>query len=211
MCQLATCRDSKGLRIASTIPKAGTDLALRAILRDAGLDPDKDVTIEFVGIGGLMPALRTGKSDAVIMPADFAAQAIHQDKVARALVDPRRGDGPAFVRDMNFTSLQASDAVLRSKPDAVGKVVRAVVRAQKQLRDDGALALRIALRLFPDVDRAVMQAILDADRPSYRPEITEKAMRQVHAGLRGVLLPADDPPIPFTDVVAVQYRSLWGE
>jgi hypothetical protein len=47
--------------------------------------------------------------------------------------------------------------------------------------------LRIALRLFPHVDTGVMQAILDADRPTYRPQITEEAMRQVHAGLRGVL------------------------
>jgi ABC-type nitrate/sulfonate/bicarbonate transport system substrate-binding protein len=181
------------------------------MLRDAGLDPEKDVTIEFVGISGLIPALRERKCDAVIMPADFAAQVIHQDKIARALVDPRRGEGPAFVREMNFTSLQASEAVLRSKPDVVGKAVRAVVRAQKRLREDGALALRIAVRLFPDVDAAVMQAILDADRPTYRPEITEEAMRQVHAGLRGVLLPADDPPIPFADVVAVQYRPLWSQ
>ena len=145
------------------------------------------------------------------MPADFAAQAIHQDKIARALVDPRRGEGPAFVKEMNFTTLQASGAVLSSRPDAVAKVVRAVVRAQKRLRDDGELALQLALKLFPDVDTAVMRAVLDADRPTYRPEITEEAMRQVHAGLRGVLLPADDPPISFADVVAVQYRSLWGE
>ena len=200
----------RGLRIASTIPKAGTDLALRAILRDAGLDPEKDVTIEFAGIGGLIPALRDRKSDAAIMPADFAAQVIHGD-IARALVDPRRGEGPAFVKDMNFTTLQASDAVLRSRPDAVGKAVRAVVRAQKRLRDDGELALRLALKLFPDMNAVVMRAVLDADRPTYRAEITEEAMRQVHAGLRGVLLPADDPPIPFADVVAVQYRPLWGQ
>jgi NitT/TauT family transport system substrate-binding protein len=203
-------RGLKGLRIASTIPKAGTDLALRAILRDAGLHPDHDVTIEFAGIGGLIPALRDRKSDAAIMPADFAAQVIHQHKIARALVDPRRGEGPAFVKEMNFTTLQASGAMLSSRPDAVAKVVRAVVRAQKRLRDDGELALQLALKLFPDADPAVMRAVLDADRPTYRPEITEEAMRQVHAGLRGVLLPADDPPIPFADVVAVQYRPLWG-
>lgn len=204
-------RGLKGLRIASTAPKAGTDLALRAILRDAGLDPAKDVTIEFAGVGGLIAALRDRKSDAAIMPADFAAQAIHQHKIARALVDPRRSQGPAFVKEMNFTTLQASDAVLKSRSDAVGKVVRAVVRAQKRLRDDGPLALRLAVQLFPGVDAAVMPAILEADRPTYRPEITEEAMRQVHAGLRGVLLPADDPAIPFAEVVAVQYRALWGQ
>lgn len=207
--QARDVRGLKGLRIASTIPKAGTDLALRAILRDAGLDPERDVTIEFVGVAGLIPALRDRKTEAAIMPADFAARAIHQHKIARALVDPRRGEGPAFVKQMNFTTLQASDEALRSRSEAVGGVVRAVVRAQHRLREDGALALRVAMQMFPGTDPAVMQAILEADRPTYRPEITEEAMRQVHAGLRGVLLPADDPPIPFADVVAVQYRSLW--
>jgi ABC-type nitrate/sulfonate/bicarbonate transport system substrate-binding protein len=200
----------KGLRVASTVAKSGSDLSLRAILRDGGLDLEKDVTIEFAGVNGLIPSLRERKSDAAILPTDFAAQLIH-DKIARSLVDPRRGEGPAFVKDMNFTTLQASDAMLKARPDAVGKVVRAVVQAQKRLRDDGPLALRIALQWFPGVDAAVMQAILDADRPTYRPEITEEMMRQVHAGLRGALLPADDPPVPFADVVAVQYRPLWSQ
>jgi len=198
----------KGLRVGSTVPRSGSDLTLRAILRGGGLDLEKDVTIEFAGVNGLISALRERKIDAGIMATDFAAQLIHE-RVVRSLVDPRQGEGPALVREMNFTTLQASATMLETRPDAVAKVVRAVVRAQQRLRDDGTLAARTALQLFPSVDAAVMQAIVDADRPTYRPEITEEMMRGVHAGLRGSVLPADDPPVPFADVVAVRYRPLW--
>jgi ABC-type nitrate/sulfonate/bicarbonate transport system substrate-binding protein len=183
-----------------------------------GLYAEEGVRVEFLDLPGprASQAMIEGRAD---LSATFAEQPITFLREGKAIKNLMAllnqnpiGEGPAFVREMNFTTLQASDTMLRSRPDTVSKVVRAVVRAQKRLRDDdddGALAFRIALLLFPGMDAAVIQVIIDADRPTYHPEITEEAMRQVHASLRGGLLPADDPPIPFADVVAVKYRPLW--
>src|SRR5438445_4932207 len=43
-------KDLKGSRIGMTRAGSGTDLSLRALLKDAGLEPDRDVAI--IGIGG---------------------------------------------------------------------------------------------------------------------------------------------------------------
>src|SRR2546425_6676387 len=45
-------KDLKGSRIGMTRAGSGTDLSLRALLKDAGLEPDRDVAIIAIGGGG---------------------------------------------------------------------------------------------------------------------------------------------------------------
>src|SRR2546426_2044132 len=54
-------KDLKGSRIGMTRAGSGTDLSLRALLKDAGLEPDRDVAIIAIGGGSAAHAAPQGR------------------------------------------------------------------------------------------------------------------------------------------------------
>src|SRR2546430_5897259 len=83
-------KDLKGSRLGITGAGSGTDLSLRALLKDAGLEPDRDVAI--IAIGGVSsahPALNAGQVAGVMGGEPATPIAGHQPQPARQLLDPR--------------------------------------------------------------------------------------------------------------------------
>ena len=57
-------KDLKGTKLGMTRAGSGTDLSLRALLKDAGLEPDRDVAIIAVGgVSSATAALKAGQID----------------------------------------------------------------------------------------------------------------------------------------------------
>jgi len=110
---------------------------------------------------------------------------------------------------MTFPTLQASDRYLQANPQTAERVVRAVVKTQKRLREDPEAGVRAAQKIFPTLDVELIRAIIALQRPSYLPAITEEAMRTVNQFQKQAGVVKTD--FPYDKIVAVQLKPLWDQ
>ena len=200
----------KGLKLGMTRAGSATDLALRALLRDAGLEPDRDVAVIAVGSSAsAAAALRAGQIDGFMGGEPGGAVIVHQLKIGRYFIEPLRDQGPKFLQYMTFPTLQASDRYIQAHPQIVERVVRAVVKTQKRLREDPEAGVRVAQKIFPTLDVELIRGIIALQRASYLPAITEEAMRTVNQFQKQAGVVKTD--FPYDKVVAVQLKPLWDQ
>jgi NitT/TauT family transport system substrate-binding protein len=200
----------KGTKVGMTRAGSATDLALRALLKDAGLEPDRDVALIAVGSStSAAAALRAGQIDGFMGGEPGGAIVVHQLKLGRYFIEPMRDQGPAFLRHMTFPTLQTSDRYIQSNPQIVERVVRAVVKTQKRLRDDPDAAVSVAQRMFPALDVELLRNIIAVYRKAYFPAITEEALRTVNEYQKQAGVVRTD--FAYDKMVAVQYKTLWGQ
>jgi NitT/TauT family transport system substrate-binding protein len=200
----------KGTKLGMTRAGSATDLALRAVLRDAGLEPDRDVAVIAVGSSSsAAAALRAGQIDGFMGGEPGGAVIVHQLKIGRYFIEPLRDQGPKFLRDMTFPTLQASDRYIQANPQTVERVVRAVAKTQKRLREDPEAGVRVAQKIFPALDVELIRNIIVLQRPSYIPTITEDAIRTANQFQKQAGVVKSD--FPYDKIVAVQFKSLWDQ
>ena len=203
-------KDLKGTKLGMTRAGSGTDLSLRALLKDAGLEPDKDVAI--IAIGGVSSstaALKAGQVDGFMGGEPATAIAVQQLKLARYFIDPRLGQGPKFLQFMTFPTLQASDKWLSANPQLSERMVRALVKTLKRLREDPEAAVGVGQKLFPTMDVAIIRSIVAIEKNTYSPAISEEAMRLCNQFQKQVGSVKTD--IPYDKVVATQFKHLWDQ
>ena len=202
----------RGLRLTAA---EGPHLAFREVLRSGGLDPDRDLEIiELPGAGernvsfGVFAAeaLQAGRIDGFWANAIGAETAVSRG-IGKVHIDLRRGDDPDKSRFFTFAGLATTDDFITREPGAIDAAVRAIVRAQRALRADPAIARQVGLRKFPPEPAAFISAIVARDAPFYDPVITEEAVEHLNAFAHSVgHLTA---PVPYEQVVATRCRSLW--
>lgn len=198
----------KGTKLGMTRAGSATDLALRAVLRDAGLEPDRDVAVIAVGSSSsAAAALRAGQIDGFMGGEPGGAVIVHQLKIGRYFIEPLRDQGPKFLRDMTFPTLQASDRYIQANPQTVERVVRAVAKTQKRLREDPEAGVKVAQKIFPTLDVELIRNIILLQRPSYIPTITEDAIRTANQFQKQAGVVKGD--FPYDKIVAVQFKSAW--
>ena len=202
----------RGLRLTAA---EGPDLAFRQLLRSAGLEPDRDVEIvelpgareRHVSFGVFAAqALEEGRMDGFWSNAMGAETAVTRG-VGKIHVDVRRGDDPGAVRYFTFAGLATTDDFLAREPAAIDAAVRAIVRAQRALRADPALARAVGARKFPPDSAALIAAVIERDAPFYDPVISETAVERLNAFARSVGQLTG--PVPYDQVVAARCRPLW--
>jgi len=203
-------KDLKGSKLGMTRAGSGTDLSLRALLKDAGLEPDRDVAIIAVGgVSSMLAALKAGQIDGFMQGEPAGALAVHQLKLARPFVDPRLGQGPKFLQFMTFSTLQTSDKWLAANPQLAERLVRAVVKTLKRMREDPESAVGVGLKLFPAMDPAIIRSIIAIEKNTYFPAITEDAIRLCNQFQKQVGSVKTD--IPYDKIVATQFKHLWDQ
>ena len=203
-------KDLKGTKLGMTRAGSGTDLSLRALLKDAGLEPDKDVAIIAIGgVSSATAALKAGQVDGYMGGEPAGAIAVQQLKLARYFIDPRLGQGPKFLQFMTFPTLQASDKWLSANPQLAERVVRALVKTLKRLREDPEAAVTVGQKLFPTMDVTVIRSIVVIEKNTYSPAITEEAMRLCNQFQKQV--GSVKTEIPYDKVVATQFKHLWDQ
>ncbi len=202
----------RGRRIGAA-PLPG--LSLRRLLRDAGLDPDRDVTIGSVP-GGDAPdasfgvlcanALEAGLIDGFWANAMGAELAVRRG-VGEVVLDVRRGDGPPGARDHTFVALVATERRIAEEPDRIAAAVRAVVKVQRALRADPSLATEVGRRRFPADAADSIATLVRRDVEFYDPVISEATVAAMNDFARSVgLLTA---PVSYEQVVATRFAGLW--
>ena len=202
----------KGLRLTAA---EGPDLALRQMLIDAKIDPDRDVRIvevpgaraRDVSFGVFAArALEEGKIDGFWANAMGGETAVRRG-VGKILVDVRRGDDPADVRHFTFAGLATTEVQIERDAESVAAAVRAIVKTQKALRADPQLAAEVGRRKFPKEAAELIATIVERDLPFYDPVIYEEAIRGLNRFAQSIgHLPE---PVPYEQIVAVRFRDLW--
>ena len=211
----------KGLRIGAA---PGPDLAFRQLLADAGIDAERDE----VAIGPVPGATGAGVSfgvhaarclaDGVI--DGFWANGMGTEVAVRSgagvvVLDVRRGLGPEAARHYTFPALVATDGRIADDPAGVAAAVRAVVRAQRALREDPSLAAQAAGRLFPQEEAALITGIVEQDLPFYQAGITREAVAGVNEFARKTGLLAGRTSQDqahdhaYERAIAVQFSGFW--
>ena len=205
-------RALKGLRLAAA---EGPDLALRQMLIEAKVDPERD--LEIVELPGSKArdvsfgvfaarALEAGRIDGFWANAMGSETAIRRG-VGKILLDVRRGDDPAEVRRFTFAGLATTEALIEREPERAAAAVRALVKTQKALRTNPALAQEVGRRRFPKEAAELIATIVERDLPFYDPVIYEEAVIGLNRFAQSVgHLPG---PVPYEQVVAVRFRDLW--
>ena len=202
----------KGLSLTAA---QGPDLALREMLIEAQIDPDRDLQIlelpgakaRDVSFGVFAArALENGQIDGFWANAMGAETAVRRG-VGKILVDVRRGDDPADVRHFTFAGLVTTDAQIGRDAESVTAAVKAIVKTQKALRADPALAAEVGRRKFPNEAAELITTIVERDLPFYDPFIYEEAIGGLNRFAQSIgHLPGF---VPYEQMVAVQFRDLW--
>jgi NitT/TauT family transport system substrate-binding protein len=120
---IKTAKDLAGKRIAVALVRASIDVSIYSMLTEVGVDP-ASVSLVQVGIDGIIPALSSGKFDAVycIEPALTIAKV---QKLGTAL--------PYGGLDYMTTGYIAREAWLDKNPDAARAFIRALDRSTEWL------------------------------------------------------------------------------
>jgi NitT/TauT family transport system substrate-binding protein len=109
--------DLKGLKIGISGRGASTDTATRFMLKQAGLDPDKDVTIMPVGDPGTMLAsLKNKVIDAAMAVEPTQTAAVLSLKIAKTMVDIEGGGGPDVFHPYAYNGVFVHSAFLKDHP-----------------------------------------------------------------------------------------------
>ena len=202
----------KGLRITAA---EGPDLALKKMLTGAGVIPGKDVEIielpgaksRDVSFGVFAArALETGQIDGFWANA-MGGETATSSGAGKILIDVRRGDDPDEVRYFTFAGMAATDGFIERETQAMAAAVRAIVKAQKALRADPALARKVGLRKFPKDAAELIANVVARDTPFYEPAITEEMILKMNRFAQSVGHLSG--PVPYEQVAATRFRELW--
>jgi ABC-type nitrate/sulfonate/bicarbonate transport system substrate-binding protein len=202
----------KGLRVTAA---AGPDEVFKLMLKRAGIDPKRD--LEIVELSGAKAsnvsfgvfaarALEAGQIDGFWANALGAETAVSSG-AGKILIDVRRGDDPGGVRDFTFAAIATTDDTIRRNEASLQAAVRAIVKAQKALRADPALARQIGRGKFPADAAELITRTIERDVAFYDPVITEQAVVNLNGFAQAIgHLPG---PVPYEQVVDVRFRKLW--
>src|SRR5215831_7369327 len=128
-------RDLKGLKIGISSAGASTDTTLQYLIREAGLDPKKDVSILPVGDPNTMlAALKNGVIDGAMAVEPTQTIALHGIKIAKMVVDVEGGGAPLF-KEYAYNGMWVRSAFLKDRPQAARGIVAAVVEAEQAIND----------------------------------------------------------------------------
>jgi NitT/TauT family transport system substrate-binding protein len=203
----------KGLRIGAA---PGVDYGLKRLLREAGIDPARD-RVEIAPVPGATgatvsfgltaaKALEEGKIDGFWANAMGAEIAVRRG-VGKIILDVRRGDGPAVAQHYTFPALVTTDARIAREPESAAAAIRALVRAQKALRENPERATEVGRRIFPPAEAELIAELIKRDLPYYDPTISEETVSKMNRFAQDVGLLSR--PVPYDQVVATQFRHLW--
>ncbi|MBL0419091.1 ABC transporter substrate-binding protein [Ramlibacter sp. AW1] len=200
----------KGKTIGVSSPGSLTDLFLRIALRDAGLDPDRDVTI--VATGGLnshLPALQAGRVDAQMTWEPATVNITKKEKAATVFMDLRGDDVPPSLQNLLGSSLQATDKWLSDEKhlQQARAAARAVAKASRAINQNPDLMLPSLQRMFPTLSQDLLKEIARVEAPSFSPVITKEAIEHMNKIYRSAGLTKAD--VSYSDITDPRLATEW--
>ena len=194
------------------------DKGLRGLLAEAGIHLDRD-QVKIAPVPGSLDAgvnfgvtaakaLEERKIDGFWANGMGAEVAVRRG-IGTVVLDVRRGDGPKPCFNYTAATIAATDALIARAPDTVAAAVRAIVKTQAALTADVTRAATVGNKLFPPSEAALIVDLIRRDLPYYDATLS----REFTAGMsdfarrQGIL----DGDVPFEQVVATQFATLWNK
>ncbi len=172
-------RALKGLTLGITSPGSQGDLYIRYLIKQGGLDPDKDVNIIPIGSGAaLLAAIESGQIDGFMQSPPYPLMAVRDGK-AQVLIMNSAGDVPEF-RNFAFTCIGVLRPWAEQHPEAVEGYSRAMDKAYRFIVEHPAEAVQIMHDSnFPDTPLETLRISLQALLPAFQPDgrFTEESIR----------------------------------
>ena len=202
----------RGLRIGAAL---GPVDGLTRMLRDVGLDPEKDVQIGRVpgAVGtkasfGIMAAeaLAEGRLDG-FWANGMGCEVAVKSGVGKLILDARRGDGTPGSVDYTFPALVATQARVEKHPEEAASVTRAIVAAQIALKHEPTLATLAAKIHFPEAETAMIAELVRRDTPFYDASISRAKLDALNAFSREMGLLSVAPA--YEGLVPTICREVW--
>jgi len=205
----------KGLRIGAA---PGPDLGLHRLLVDAGIDPKKN-SVQIIPIPGATgatvsfgisaaKALEEGKLDGFWANGMGCEVAVRRG-VGTVVLDIRRGDGPPAAQYYTFPAMVATEKKIEEDPKGIAAAVRALVKAQKALRENPERATEVGRRIFPPTEAELIAELIRRDLPYYDPIISEEVITKMNRFAQDMGLLSG--PVPYDEVVDTRFSHLWTE
>ena len=191
------------------------ELGLRRLLREAGVDPDNDLTIAPIP-GTVRPGVSFGVTAAKALEDGkidgFWANAMGAEVAVRAgtgtvVLDPRRGLGPKPSFDYTWPTLATTDALIEREPEKVAAAVRAIIAVQRALVADVSRATEVGTKTFPAAEASMIAEVVSRDLSFYDATLTESFVTGMNQFAQDMNLL--DGPVGYEQVVATQFSSLW--
>jgi ABC-type nitrate/sulfonate/bicarbonate transport system substrate-binding protein len=192
------------------------EMGLRRLLAAAGIDLQRDgVTIAPVP-GALSAgvnfgvtaakALEDGKIDG-FWANGMGTEVAVQRGVGTVVLDVRRGDAPKPAFNYTMASIATTDRLIERAPDTAAAAIRAIVKTQEALRQNVERATEVGRKLFPPSEAELIAELIRRDLPYYDPTISEAFVAGMNQFARdiGIL----EGHVPYSQVVATQFRPLW--
>ncbi len=170
--KVKTVADLKGLKVGFTTPGAGAWAFAQIFLKQAGLDPNKDVQLVSLGgdAGVIYAALETGKVDAFPAWEPNTTKAIDAGIVYPlvAIYEPGAQKKVMGADNAAATVLVTREDVIAAKPDLVKRLVNAHKKGIDFIRSNSAAAIADvvlgnakAAEQFKGLDRALVVKIFE--------------------------------------------------
>ncbi|MFM0505889.1 ABC transporter substrate-binding protein [Paraburkholderia caffeinilytica] len=202
----AMIRDLKGLKLGISNPGADTDTTLRYLLRDAGLDPQKDVRLVPIGDPSTqVGAVKNRTVDGTIAFEPIQTEAVLALKIAKPVLDLQGGQGPEIFRDYAYNGIFARQSFLDKNPQAARNVVAAIVEAEEIINDPAQIerVLQVAKNNMSGIDAAALRQFIEQYRGIFTPVANEKAIANVNEFVKAEHLITS--AIPYDQVVATAF------
>ncbi|HEX4192923.1 MAG TPA: hypothetical protein VHY80_07485 [Stellaceae bacterium] len=127
--------------------------------------------------------------------------------IGTIVLDIRRGDGPTPCFNYTMASVATTDTLIARAPEQAAAVVRAIVKTQRALAADPALAIKAGTMLFPPAEAALIGALIRRDVPYYDASISPDFVAGMNQFARDLGILKRAPA--YEDVVATQFAPLW--
>jgi len=105
----------------------------------------------------------------------MGAEVAVRSGIGTLVLDARR-DGSEEAKGYTFPALVATQKLIDENPGAAAAAVRAVMNAQRALKEDPERATAVGRKLFPPTEASLIAELIRRDLPFYDPAISKKTV-----------------------------------
>jgi len=168
----------KGLKIgAAPGPVDGLkQLLKREGITDVQIGPVPGFAVGQTASFGLLAAkaLEEGKIDG-FWANGMGAEVAVRNGIGTLVLDARR-DGSEEAKGYTFPALVATQKLIDENPGAAAGAVRAIMNAQRALKEDPERATEVGRKLFPPTEASLIAELIRRDLPFYDAAISKKTV-----------------------------------
>jgi ABC-type nitrate/sulfonate/bicarbonate transport system substrate-binding protein len=176
----AALTDLKGKVMGIQARGGSVEFFMRAMFKDAGMDPDKDVRWASVGPPPTaLPAMVNKQIDAYLAFEPFQTKALSELKVGQVLVDLRKGEGPREFRNFPYNFYSGRADRIAARPEMVRNFVAAMVEAHKFIADPANTdELTQIAGKYINMDKALLKQMLIDNRGTFSPYVPAEGLQR---------------------------------